>query len=137
MSTPEGLRGAGKLEVIIKARDLADYTIKIAANPKIFLPEHKSAVTDYITKTALAIYMDAWTANNIMVKSADDENFRERRRLQEVAARNCNNLLALMQLAQKVFHLKTQRIKYWGQKTIDVRNLLRAWKESDYKRYHR
>ena len=68
-----------------------------------------------------------------MVKSADD--LAERRHLQERAARNCNNLLALMQLAQKLFHLKLKRIKYWGEKTIAARNLIRAWKESDYKRY--
>ena len=32
MSVPEGLRGTGKLEVIEKALDLADYTITITAN---------------------------------------------------------------------------------------------------------
>ena len=40
MSVPEGLRGTGRLEVIEKALDLADYTITITANPKIFLPEY-------------------------------------------------------------------------------------------------
>lgn len=90
-------------------------------------------MTDKINGVALAIYMDAWTANNILVRNAED--FAERRRLQEKAARNCNNLLALMQMAQKVFHLKLTRVKYWGEMTIGVRNLLRAWKESDYKRY--
>ena len=133
MSVPEGLRGTGRLEVIEKALDLADYTITITANPKIFLPEYQKALTDDINRIALAIYIDAWTANNILVRNA--ENFAERKRLQERAARNCNNLLALMQLAQKVFLLKLKRIQFWGEKTLNVRNLLRAWKESDYKRY--
>lgn len=133
MSVPEGLRGTGRLEVIEKALDLADYTITITANPKIFLPEYQKALTDDINRIALAIYIDAWTANNILVRNAED--FAERKRLQERAARNCNNLLALMQLAQKVFHLKLKRIQFWGEKTLNVRNLLRAWKESDYKRY--
>lgn len=133
MSVPEGLRGTGKLEVIEKALDLAEYTITITANSKVFLPEYRRSLTDDINRIALDIYVDAWTANNIMVKNG--ENYMERRHLQEKAARNCNNLLALMQLAQKVFHLKLKRIKYWGEKTINVRGLLRAWKESDYKRY--
>ena len=133
MSVPEGLRGTGRLEVIEKALDLADYTITITENPKIFLPEYQKALTDDINRIALAIYIDAWTANNILVRNAED--FAERKRLQERAARNCNNLLALMQLAQKVFHLKLKRIQFWGEKTLNVRNLLRAWKESDYKRY--
>lgn len=133
MSVPEGQRGTGKLEVIVKSLELSDYTLKITANPKVFLPEYQKSITDDINRIALAIYVDVWTANNIMVKSADD--LAERRHLQERAARNCNNLLALMQLAQKLFHLKLKRIKYWGEKTIAARNLIRAWKESDYKRY--
>lgn len=133
MSVPEGQRGTGKLEVIVKSLELSDYTLKITANPKVFLPEYQKSITDDINRIALAIYVDVWTANNIMVKSAED--LAERRRLQERAARNCNNLLALMQLAQKLFHLKLKRIKYWGEKTITARNFIRAWKESDYKRY--
>lgn len=133
MSVPEGLRGTGRLEVIEKALDLADYTITITANSKIFLPEYQRSLTDDINRIALAIYVDAWTANNIKV--TNEESYMERRRLQERAARNCNNLLALMQLAQKVFHLKLKRIKLWGEKTLNVRGLLRAWRESDYKRY--
>lgn len=133
MSVPEGLRGNGRLEVIEKALDLADYTITITANSKIFLPEYQRSLTDDINRIALAIYVDAWTANNIKV--TNEESYMERRRLQEKAARNCNNLLALMQLAQKVFHLKLKRIKFWGEKTLNVRSLLRAWRESDYKRY--
>ena len=133
MAVPEGLRGPGKLEVFEKALDLATYTITITANKKVFIPEYQGSLTDRINSVALAIYMDAWTANNILVRNAED--FAERRRLQEKAARNCNNLLALMQMAQKVFHLKLTRVKYWGEMTIGVRNLLRAWKESDYKRY--
>lgn len=132
MSVPEGLRGTGRLEVIEKALDLADYTITITANSKIFLPEYQRSLTDDINRIALAIYVDAWTANNIKV--TNEEGYMERRRLQERAARNCNNLLALMQLAQKVFHLKIERIKFWGEKTLNVRGLLRAWRESDYKR---
>ena len=133
MSVPEGLRGTGRLEVIEKALDLADYTITITANSKIFLPEYQRSLTDDINRIALAIYVDAWTANNIKV--TNEESYMERRRLQDKAARNCNNLLALMQLAQKVFHLKLKRIKFWGEKTLNVRSLLRAWRESDYKRY--
>lgn len=101
MSVPEGQRGTGKLEVIVKSLELSDYTLKITANPKVFLPEYQKSITDDINRIALSIYVDVWTANNIMVKSADD--LAERRRLQERAARNCNNLLALMQLAQNSF----------------------------------
>lgn len=133
MSVAEGERSQSKLEVIVKALDLATYTIKITNNPKVFLPEYRSSLTDDIIRTAKDIYIDAWTANNVLVKTADD--WKIRRMLQERAARNCNNLLALMQLAKTVFHLKSKRIKYWTEKTVTVRGHIRDWREGDSKRY--
>ena len=53
MSVPEGLRGTGRLEVIEKALDLADYTITITANSKIFLPEYQRSLTDDINRASL------------------------------------------------------------------------------------
>lgn len=134
MSVPEGQRSHSKLEVIVMARSLAAYTIKITKNQNVFQPEYNNGITNDIIHTAKEIYLRCWTANNIYV--TEKEDWHERCSLQESAARECNNLLALMQLAQEVFHLKTKRIKYWGEKTIAVRNKIRAWNDSDRKRYH-
>ena len=133
MSVPASQRSHSKLEVILMARHLAAYTIKITKNQNVFLPDYNNGITNDIISIAKSIYVDCWTANNIYVTYRED--WLERKKLQENAARNCNNLLALIQLAQEVFHLKTKRIKYWGQKTIDVRNKIRAWSSSDSKRY--
>lgn len=133
MSVPEGERGENKFNPLIKSMELAMYTIQICNNKNIFLPEYQSALTDDIIRTAKDIYIDAWTANNIRVINAD--NWKERRCLQERAKRNCNNLLALIQLAKGLYHLKDKRVKYWGRKTLEVRKLLQAWKESDGRRY--
>lgn len=133
MAVAEGERSQSKLEVIVRALDLTTYTIRITNNQKIFLPEYRSSLTDDIIRTAKDIYIDAWTANNILVKSADD--WKMRKALQERAARNCNNLLALIQLAKTIFHLKSKRVKYWSEKTIDVRGYLRSWRDADSKRY--
>lgn len=135
MSVPEGLRGTGKLKVVEDARYLSKYTITITANEKVFLPEYQRSLTDDINRIALAIFVEAFSANNITVKSAED--YAERRRLQESAYRNCTKLLALIHLAWTVFHLKLKRVKYWGGLAVNVKNLLKAWKESDYKRYHK
>ncbi len=133
MAVVESERSQSKLETIVKALDLATYTIRITNNPKVFLPEYRSSLTDDIIRTAKDIYIDAWTANNVLVKTAED--WKVRKALQERAARNCNNLLALMGLAKSVFHLKSKRIKYWGEKTLEVRKYLRDWKDGDNKRY--
>lgn len=134
MSVPAGERGEGKLEVITKCLNLASYTILITKNQNIFKPEYNTAITSDLIHLAKEIYISAWTANNIKVDH-DHDRAVERIRLQEYAALQCNNLLALIQLAQRVFHLPTKRIKYWAGLTIEVRSYLRKWRESDRKRY--
>lgn len=133
MSVPESQRGKGKFDVIINALYLAQYTITITKNKNIFLPEYQSALTDDLIRSAKDIYINAWKANNIRVVSQED--WKLRKHLQELSILECNSLLATMQLAKKVFHLKAKRIKYWGELTIKARDGIRAWKESDTKRY--
>lgn len=133
MSVPESQRGKGKFDVIINALYLAQYTITITKNKNIFLPEYQSALTDDLIRSAKDIYINAWKANNIRVTSQED--WEERKHLQELSVLECNSLLATIQLAKKVFHLKSKRIKYWGELTIKARDGIRAWKESDTKRY--
>lgn len=140
MSVPEGQRGEGKFDTLVKANALAIYTIKICNNKNVFLPEYQNALTNDIIRTAKNIFIYSWTENNILIQKSDPvdrikEKWKERRRLQEKAALECNNLLAMMQMAQTLFHLKTKRIKYWGSKTIEVRNKIRSWIEADTKRY--
>lgn len=134
MSVTANRRRSGKLEVLTKANELCVYTIKICANPNIFLPEFQNALTDDIIKTSKNIFMYAWKANGIVV-GRNYENKISRLNYQELAIDSCNDLLALMQIAQKLFHLKSKRIEYWGKLTIEVRTMLRAWKNSDERRY--
>ena len=133
MSVPAPQRDHGKLEACVKALELAKYTLKITANKKIFTLEYQTALTDKIISAALNIYTLAWTANNILVNSPDD--LVRRLSFQEQAAIQCNILLSLMDIAQGIFHLSTKRIVYWGKKTIEARNLIRAWRDADRKRY--
>jgi hypothetical protein len=135
MSVPEGERSHGStLEVLVKARELASYTLHICTNENTFPPQFQAAITGKIEETAINIFVDCWTANNILI-GKDPERWQYRKRLQERAANNCNNLLAIIQIAQAVFHLKLKRVKYWGSMIIDTRNLIRGWRESDCKRY--
>lgn len=133
MSVPVNQRGHGKLEACTKARELAVYTLQITKNKKVFAEEYQDAVTDKIIGSALEIHMLAWSANNVLVNS--EEDLHTRTMLQEQACIQCNVLLSLIDLAKPLFHLDTRRVMYWGQKVVDVRNLIRAWRASDIKRY--
>ena len=126
MSVPVNQRGQGKLEVCTKARDLAVYTLQITKNKKVFAEEYQTAITDKIIGTALDIHTMVWSANNALVNSKDD--LQRRNALQEEACVMCNVLLSLIDIAKPLFHLDTRRIMYWGQKVVEVRNLIRAWR---------
>jgi len=139
MSVPESKRAENKLQVLLDAQSLAAYTLRICKNPKVFTPDFQRLLTEKITNTAIDIFVNLWTANNILMKPGTEnftDNRKERKRLQDEAARNCNNLLALIQIAKPIFHLSGKRVRFWGKNVIKVRNLTRAWQESDIKRFN-
>lgn len=138
MSVPVNQRGHGKLEVCVSAHDLCCYTLQITENPKHFPEKYRDALTNRIVDTAISIHTLCWSANNILLKKGERdlaERLMERSRLQDEAAIECNNLLSLIDVAKKLFHLSTKRCVYWGEKAVNTRNLIRAWRASDYKRF--
>ena len=133
MSVQETDRGKSKFECLINTMKLAIYTIRITKNEKVFLPEYRSALTDDIIRSAKNIHIYAWQANDIRVDSA--EKYAKRRELQQKAIDECTALLPTIQMAKTVFHLKGTRIKYWTKLIVEARDGLRAWRNSDSKRY--
>lgn len=123
-----------QLDACLKARELAEHTIRCCGNRKIFLPEYDGGVTNDLLTAAKKIYICAWTANNVRVDDSA-EKWQRRNKLQEEAALQCNNLLALLSLAHSLFHLKSKRVAYWAKMTIETRGLIRKWHEADVKRY--
>ena len=134
MSVNAGDQQEGKLKVLIMARSLASYTIKICSNARWFPPEYQTALTNRLIDCAISIFVYCNTANNIRVDGSPDR-LAERASLQANAIRECNNLLALMQIAQEVFHLTTKRLAYWGERTASTRQMRSKWRESDSKRF--
>lgn len=123
-----------QLEACYKAMELALHTIKICNNKKIFVAEYQEALTNDIIKCAKDIYIYAWNANNIYVRQNDD-NWKMREKLQKLSLMKCNELLALINIARRLFHLKGTKVKYWSQLTIDTRGLIHKWHEANAKQY--
>ena len=123
-----------QLEACQKAMDLSLHTIKICSNKKIFAEEYQGALTDDIIRCAKDIYIFAWDANNIYV-TKENGNIELRERLQKQAISKCNELLALINIARRLFHLKESKVRYWSQMTIDTRKLIRKWREANVKQY--
>lgn len=134
MSVPEPLRHKGRLEVHVKAQYLASYTIRILGNEKIFDPEVDKELIHRIKCCALDIYAKLWSANKIHADT-NAINREIRYRLQVEAWMLCNEMLAYIGIAKQVFHLRKNRMKYWGELICEVQALIQAWKESDVSRY--
>ena len=124
-----------QLEACIKAMDLAIHTIKICSNKNIFKVEFQNALTDDIIKCAKDIYMLTWDANNTYVRIGDKLAWRNREIRQLGAITKCNELIALINIARRLFHLKGNKVKYWSQLTLDTRGLIRRWHEANAKQF--
>lgn len=128
-------RGEGKFDTLTKALNLASYTIDITDNKNVFVPEHEST-TEKLVFLATDIYHKARVANDIKVEGKE-ELLLERRRLQNEAIEECEQLLSTIQIAKLVFHLRTKRVKYWGGKVEELKGYLRKWRESDADRFRK
>lgn len=136
MSVPVNERSHGKLEAYTKAYELAVYTLRITKNKKIFTVEFQEELTDRIIEVALDIYLLVGCANDMQVRTKDDErNYKERLAMQRKALKRCGELNKLIILAKPIFHLTSKRVKYWAGLTQDTRSLIKAWSDSDKKRF--
>ena len=122
-----------QLEACEKAMELAIHTIKVCSNKNIFAEEYQGALTNDIIRTAKDIYLNAWSGNNVYVK--DGERWEERKHYQLAAITKCNELLALINIARRLFHLKGKKVKYWSGLALETRMMLRKWHEANLKQY--
>lgn len=133
MSVRKDERNEGKLALSELAVRHAVYVIQITKNEKIFTPEYNEAVTNDLVRTAKNISRYIWAANNVLVNSK--ETYSIRRKYQELAATECNVLLADVNIARKLFHISSKRMRYWTGMLVEIRNKTRGWITSDAKRY--
>ena len=134
MSVPVSKRNENQtLKTLLLAMDLAYYTIKICCNENAFSPKYKNAVTDDLIRLAKDIYINLRTANGIKVETAEDLKLRAEYQLRAKA--DCDTLIAELDIAKRVFHLSSRRVVYWASKTMECREYIMKWRESDVKRF--
>lgn len=136
MSVPVNQRSHGKLEAYSKAYELVTYTLLITKNKKVFTEEYQEELTDHIIGSALDIYLLVGSANDIQVRTGSDrKNFENRIEMQSLAITKCGDMSRLILIAKSIFHLSSKRVKYWTGLAKEVRNLIKAWSDSDSKRF--
>ncbi len=133
MTVPEGKRTESKLAVQTKAIELAEHTIHICSNEKVFPKRYRWCLTGKIVDIAIEIANDINTANSIYVSAASD--YELRRSYQTNALARTARMLGMMQIAYKMFKIAGNRMVHWTQLVVDLRELLKKWKKSDRQRY--
>ena len=127
------------LDAAWKARGLSLHTMKICKNKSVFLPEYQSALTDDIIRLSKDIYLKVRRSNNIRMDVKDParkaKNWEARSNLQVSAILDCNDMLYLIELARALFHLKGKKAEYWSNLTVETREYIKRWHESDVDRY--
>lgn len=131
MSVPKSQRSMSKLEAILAAKKLCEYTLQITANRNVFTEKYDALVKS-INDTVQKIYINAFSANNIYVH--DKISCLKRIDLQSNSILCCDELLALMDLAYSVFHLRMKRVDYWCSLVVNAKQLLKSWRKSDKER---
>jgi hypothetical protein len=133
MAVPEGKRAKSKLEVQTRAKELALYTVTICSNEKTFPKRDRWVLTNRIVSTAIAIMEEVDTANSIFVTDASDYTLR--RQSQTLALAYTAKLLGLVELAYLKYHIDSKRIEHWTRLIVNVRDLIKGWRNTDKSRY--
>ena len=135
MSVPLNERSEGKLEVIVKARELAVCTIQITNNPKNFNPTIDMTMIAMLKQSAIRIYQLCRQANKMPLDPFLRREAEERRKMQNLAMAQCEDLSGLIEISKSLYHLSSKRVRYWTDLTYKLQAKIKAWRDSDLRRY--
>lgn len=137
MSVEKSKQSAGKLVVITKARELAEYTLKICANEKTFPKRYRWCLTSKIVESAMNINNGVNMANSVFVKNNDESDYILRKRYQTQALAETYALLSMVDIAYRTYSLETARVEHWTRLIYDVQNLIRNWRKAEIEKHEK
>ena len=118
-----------KLDVIVKAIDLMQYTLTITSNRKRYPVKHLILIRR-IQERCMDIYENLLNANRLHVV-----NFKqERLNLQTKAISCCDQLSCYVEISMKMNLIGIKTVEYWQKQIEDVKYMTIAWRSKDQKR---
>ena len=131
MSVPVARRNVGKLTVLLKAEELATYTMVVVSNEKNFPKRYRWCSGFEIINLAKSILRNLIRANNINV-GKDELLLKRRNRFQDEALEDSVVLLTEIDLAYRLTRrIGGDKVEYWTGLIHELQNIIRGWKESD------
>ena len=119
-----------ELQVIIKAKQLAEHTLRVTSNCNRYPKKWRFSLVDKMQNKVLEIYEYLYEANRTDLKSYR----KERSELQTKAITHCDELLFYIELSQKLNIINEKSMEYWSKMVIDIKRMAIAWRSKDKSR---
>ena len=119
-----------ELQVILKAKDLAEHTLRLTSNCNRYPKKYRFSLVDKIQNKALEIYEYLYEANRTDLKLYG----RERSELQTKAITQCDELLFYIELSYKLNIINDRSMGYWSKMVTDVKHMAIKWRSKDKER---
>jgi len=115
-----------EMQVIIKAKELASYTLKVTSNNNNFPKKFRFTLVDRMQRKSFDIYESLLEANRTRV-----ENKYTRYDLQTQAIVSCEELLFYIEMSMMQNIITPKRTEYWSGLVSDVKHMTLAWRKRD------
>lgn len=118
------------LQVILKAKDLAEHTLRITSNCNRYPKKYRFSLVDKMQIKSMEIYESLMEANRTDIKAYK----RERSELQTKAITYCDELLFFIELSFKLNIINEKSMEYWSKMVSDIKHMAIAWRTKDKER---
>lgn len=119
-----------KLQVIIKAMELAEHTLRVTSNCNRYPKKWRFSLVDKMQNRSLEIYEYLHEANRTDLRIYG----RERSELQTKAITYCDELMFYIELSYKLNIISDKSMGYWSKMVSDVKRMAIAWRTKDKER---
>lgn len=119
-----------ELKVILKARDLAEHTLRVTSNCNRYPKKFRFSLVDKMQNKSLDIFEALMEANRTDLKDYK----RDRLELQTKAITYCDELLFYIELSYKLNIINDKSMEYWSKMVSDIKHMTIAWRSKDKER---
>ena len=119
-----------ELKVILKAKDLAEHTLRVTSNCNRYPKKYRFSLVDKMQNKSLNVYEALMEANRTDLKDYK----RERLELQTKAITYCDELLFYIELSYKLNIINDKSMEYWSKMVSDIKHMAIAWRSKDKER---
>lgn len=119
-----------ELKVILKAKDLAEHTLRVTSNCNRYPKKFRFSLVDKMQNKSLNIYEALMEANRTDLKDYK----RDRLELQTKAITYCDEMLFYIELSYKLNIINDKSMEYWSKMVSDIKHMAISWRSKDKER---